>query len=141
MNEDQDERVPVDYELELARGMAKDLLEQYPPSNDGSEDRMEVHAASTINWLVSKVEELASKLEERMSKLEERASRLEEKAPFAKGTFVTEQVVATIAHFHTEQFRGALEKIGHMFDHEEWYGENALSMRDIALDVLKAVDG
>lgn len=62
MSEDQDERMPADYELELARGMAKDLLEQYPPANDGSEDRMEVHAASTINRLVEEIVHLKKEL-------------------------------------------------------------------------------
>ena len=37
-------------------------------------------------------------------------------------------------------FREALEKIGHMFDHEECYGENALTMRDVALGALEAGD-
>lgn len=94
MNKDQDERMPAEYELELARGMANELLAAYPPANDGSEDRMEVHAARTINRLVGKARNEA-------------------------------------------KFREALDKIGHMFDHEEWYGENALSMRDIALEALK----
>ena len=55
-NEDQDERMPLSYELELASGVAKELLDQYPHSDDGSEDRLETWAAVTIKNLVRLIE-------------------------------------------------------------------------------------
>lgn len=51
-SEEQDERMPLSYELELASEVAEELLDQYPHADDGSEDRLETWAAVTIKNLV-----------------------------------------------------------------------------------------
>lgn len=56
MSEDQDERMSLRYELESAREVAKELLDQYPHADDGSEDRLETWAAATIKNLVFRLE-------------------------------------------------------------------------------------
>lgn len=121
MSQDQEETMPVDYELEIAFQQAKELLAQYPAATDGSEDRLERHAAFTLARL---------------------AGKLQERAPFAKGTFVTEQVVDTVARFHAEQFKVALEEIAKAEDSLLFTsGKSAVRrLRDIALGALKAVE-
>lgn len=56
-NEEQDERIPLSYELELASEVAGQLLDQYPHADDGSEDRLETWAAVIIKNLVFRLVE------------------------------------------------------------------------------------
>lgn len=55
MSKDQEEQIPMDYALENAYQQAKELRAQYPASKDGSEDRLERHAAFTIARLAGKL--------------------------------------------------------------------------------------
>lgn len=70
MSEDQEETMPVDYELEMAFQQAKELLSQYPAATDGSEDRLERHAAFTLARLAGKLQDLRETLRDLVDALD-----------------------------------------------------------------------